>query len=114
MTTRRNLLIALGACAIAAPFCSFAQQKGKVWRITFLLEIEQSFYIPRIDAFKVGMRELGYLEGRDYVIDQRSAQADLARLPALAEELVKLKVDMIVSSGTPSAMAARNATREIP
>ena len=60
------------------------------------------------------MRELGYAEGRDYVIEHRSAQTDLARLPALAAELLALKVDVIVSSGTPSAVAARKATREIP
>jgi putative ABC transport system substrate-binding protein len=114
MITRRKLLIAIGVSALGAPLASFAQKRGKVWRIGFLWENEQSFYVPRFEGFRVGMRELGYLEGRDYAIEQRSAQADLARLPALAAELVALKVDVIVSSGTPSAMAARNATREIP
>ncbi len=60
------------------------------------------------------MRDLGYAEGKDYVIDQRSAQTDLARLPALTAELLALKVDLIVSTGTPSAEAARKLTRELP
>ena len=112
MITRRKILIAFGG-ALAAPFASFAQQR-KVWRIGFLLESEQSTYIRRVDAFKAGMSALGYAEGRDYVIEIRSAQSDPARLPALAAELVALKVDVIVSQGTPSAVAASKATREIP
>jgi len=111
---RRKLIIALGACALAAPLGSFAQQQNKVWRIGLLLERDPSDYVDRFDAFKAGMRELGYTEGRNYVIEQRSAQSELARLPALAAELLALKVDLILSSGTPSAVAARNATREIP
>jgi len=114
MNRRRKLVIALGAGALAMPFGPFAQQPGKLWRIDFLLEAEQSYYVSLIDAFKVGMRELGYAEGRDYVIEQRSAESEFARLPALAAELLALKADVIVSSGTPSAVAARNATREIP
>jgi ABC-type uncharacterized transport system substrate-binding protein len=112
--TRRRIVIALGASALAAPLRGFAQQQGRVWRIGFLLEGEQSSYVPLIDAFKAGMRELGYTEGRDYAIEQRSAQNDLARIPALAAELLALKVDVIVPSGTSSAVAASKATREIP
>jgi putative ABC transport system substrate-binding protein len=59
------------------------------------------------------MRELGYTEGRDYTIEHRSAQSDLARLPALAAELLALRVDVIVSSGTPSAFAAHKAAPQI-
>jgi putative ABC transport system substrate-binding protein len=116
MNNRRKLIVALGESALISPFASFAQQQGKVWRLGFLWESEQSDYdiIQRIDAFKAGMREFGYAEGRDYVIEQRSAQNDLARLPALVAELLALKVDVIVSEGTPSAVAARNATRVIP
>ena len=86
MNNRRKLVIALGAGALAMPFGPFAQQPGKLWRIDFLLEAEQSYYVSLIDAFKVGMRELGYAEGRDYVIEQRSAESEFARLPALAAE----------------------------
>jgi putative ABC transport system substrate-binding protein len=60
------------------------------------------------------MRELGYVDGRDYVLEQRAASNDISRLHALAAELIALKVDLIVASGTPSALAARDATREIP
>jgi putative ABC transport system substrate-binding protein len=114
MSTRREVLIALGAGALAAPYGAFAQQKGKVWRVGCLWEIEYSFYAPRIEAFKAGLRELGYAEGRDYSIEQRTAQSDLTRLPALVAELLALKVDVIILQGTPAAMAARNATREVP
>ena len=114
MTTRRELLIMLGAGALAAPLACFAQQKGKVWRIGFLWE---NAHVPsdgNIGAFKAGLHELGYTEGRDYVIEHRSAQSELARLPALAAELLALKVDVIVSSGTPSTEAARKVTHQIP
>jgi putative ABC transport system substrate-binding protein len=90
-----------------------SQQQGKIWRIGFLWQLEQSDYVKQIDAFKAGMRALGYAEGRDYVIEQRSAQNDLARLPALAAELLALKVDVIVPQGTPAAEAARKVTRDI-
>jgi putative ABC transport system substrate-binding protein len=114
VNNRRKLLIVLGVGALAAPFGSFAQQRGKVWRIGFLWERGRSDTVQSSDAFRTGMRELGYAEGRDYAIEQRFSQADLARLPALAAELLALKVDVIVSSGTPSAVAASKATREIP
>src|SRR6476660_6112734 len=116
MNRRRKLIIALGAVALAAPFGSIAQQTGKVWRIGFLSgSSDQSALIELRDAFKAGMRELGYTEGKHYVIEQRGgAQNDLHRLPALAAELIALKVDVIIPGGTPSAVAARRATREIP
>ena len=112
MITRRRVVLALGAGALA-PLASFAQQR-KVWRIGFLWEREQSDYSRRFSAFKAGMNALGYAEGRDYMIDHRSAQSDLARLPALAAELVALKVDVILPAGTQSTVAVSKATREIP
>jgi len=69
----------------------------------------------RLEAFRQGLRELGYVEGRTIIIEERSADEKYDRLPALAAELVKLKVDVIVADGgTPTIMAARNATRTIP
>jgi putative ABC transport system substrate-binding protein len=68
----------------------------------------------RIEALKAGLRELGYVEGRNLVIDFRWAEGDLARLPALADELVRLKPDVIVTATTPGAMAAKRATQSIP
>ena len=112
MNTRRKLVLALGAGAFA-PLAAFAQPR-KVWRIGFLQESKPTTDIPRLDAFKAGMSALGYVEGKDYVTEIRSAQDNLAGLPALAAELVALKVDVILPTGTPAAMAASKATREIP
>lgn len=114
MNNRRKLIVALGAGALATPFGSFAQHHGKVWRIGFLWEAAQSRNTQNFDAFKAGMQDLGHAEGKDYVVEQRSAKDDLAHLPALAAELLALKVDLFVTSGTPSAVAAHKATREIP
>jgi putative ABC transport system substrate-binding protein len=114
VNTRRKLLFALGASALVSPLASFAQPATKVWRVGFLWESDPSSYAAQLDSFKNGMRELGYAEGRDYVIEQRSAQNDFARLPVLVVELLALKVAMIVVSGTPAALAAQKATREIP
>ena len=119
MITRRKLVLALGAGALASPLSSFtplavlAQPAKKVWRIGYLAGNQQSLNIPQLDAFKAGMSALGYAEGSDYMIEVRPT-ADLARLPALAAELVALKVDVILTAGTPSLAAASKATREIP
>ena len=77
-----------------------------------LWEREQA--LQYLDGFKVGMRELGYAEGRDYAIEHRSAQSDLTRLPELVAELIALKVDLIFPSGTASAVSAHTATHDIP
>ena len=115
MNTRRKLVVALGAGAFVASLSSFAQQHGKVRRIGYLNEGEPSDESARrFDAFKGGLRELGYVEGKDYVVEQRFAQNDITRLPALAVQLVALKVDLIIIQGTPAAVAARNSTRDIP
>ena len=110
---RRQLLIALGAGALSAPFATFAQPR-KVWRIGYLGRSDESFHLPWLNAFKAGMSALGYVEGRDYAIELRLARSDIARLPALAAELVALKVDLILTSGTPTVAAASKASREIP
>lgn len=113
MTARRQLLIAFAA-AIAVPVSALAQKPNRVWRIGVLMESAPTGYVMALDAFKLGMRELGYVEGRDYVIEPRAALGDMTRLRALVAELVALKVDLIIPTATPSAIAARNATREIP
>ena len=114
MITRRKLVLAIGATTLVSPLSSVAQRVSKVWRFGFLRENEQPLSMTNTDAFKAGMSALGYTEGRDYVIEIRNAQSDFGRLPALAAELVALKVDIIVPNGTPSAVAASKATREIP
>src|SRR5262245_33440047 len=114
MTTRRELLYALGLCAVA-PLRALAQG-GKPRRIGFLWERPQAdaAYVQRLNAFKAGLSALGYAEGTDYVLEHRSAYSNPASLPAAAAELVALKVDLIVTSGPPSATAAAKATREVP
>ncbi|MBI3370735.1 MAG: ABC transporter substrate-binding protein [Betaproteobacteria bacterium] len=116
MNRRRKLVIALGAGALAAPLGSFAQQQGKVWRVGFLsyrrVEISDSDFA--YGPFRQGMRELGYVEGKNLVIEWRSAEGKTERLPALAAELVRMKVDLIVAAGTPAVAVAQKATTTIP
>ena len=103
--------MALAAGALA-PLAGFAQQRN-VRRIGILWNRTPAETTPYSDAFKAGMNALGYTEGRDYAIELRLS-TDLARFPALAAELVALKVDVILTSGTPTVLAVSKATREIP
>jgi putative ABC transport system substrate-binding protein len=111
VNNRRKLVIALGAAALTTPFGAIAQKQGKIWRIGFLSENEKRIAAPAIEAFKSGLRELGHI---DFVIEERYAQNDFARLPALVAELVALQVDVMLPSGTPSALAIHNFSRDIP
>jgi putative ABC transport system substrate-binding protein len=113
MNNRRKLLVALGAGALAAPLTSFAQQKGKVWRIGFLGAASASGLAGRVEALRAGLRDLGYVEGKSIVIEFRWAEGKYERLPELAAELVRLKVDVIVTHGVPTR-AAKAATTTIP
>ena len=115
-STRRKLLIALGAGALVAPFSSFAQQQNKIWRVGFLAPRHVDFLDSDVfyGPFRQGLRELGYVEGKNLVIEWRSAEGNNERLPGLATELVNLKVDVIVTVGTPATSAAQKATTTIP
>lgn len=116
MNNRRKLLVALGASTLAAPFAAFAQPQGKVWRVGFLhtrrrpVSLDTDF----LGAFPQGMHELGYVEGKNLVIEWRFADSQYERLPGLAAELVRLKVDVIVAAGPPVIIAAQKATTTIP
>ena len=106
-------------CLVAATLVStasfvHAQQSKKVPRIGYLTANYLSTISPLIEAFGQGLRELGYVEGKNIVIEYRYADTKLDRLPALADELVRLKVDVLVVGGPPVAVAAKNATRTIP
>ena len=116
MTTRRTFLIALGASVLAVPRGSLAQQQPKVARIGFLYfaSRQSSVDTGRYNAFVQGMRELGYLEGKNFIIEARFADGKAERIPALAAELVRLKVDVIVAQGTPVLRALQHATTTIP
>ena len=114
MNNRRKLVIALGASALAAPFTSFAQQPSKIGRIGFLTPFP-SANDPRFEAFKQQLRDLGQVEGKTFTVDYLSAEGKYDRLPALAAELARRNVDVIMADGgTPAATAARNAARTIP
>jgi putative ABC transport system substrate-binding protein len=94
MSNRRKLVIALGASVFVAPLGSFAQQQGRVWRIGILDATSTNPAL--LEAFRKGLHELGYVEGRNLVIEYRSADGRLERLAELAIELVRAKVDELV------------------
>jgi putative tryptophan/tyrosine transport system substrate-binding protein len=91
-----------------------AQQPKKVPRIGFLSPLSPSTISDRVEAFRQGLRELGYVEGRNIVIEWRYAEGKFDRLPALAAELVRLKVDVIATAGPTPIRAAKGATVTIP
>ena len=116
MRTRRSFLLVLGA-GVLAPSRSFSQAAGKVWRIGVLGSRRRP---DSIEADKVHgqiprrLRELGYVEGKNLVIEWRFAAGDYERLPALAAELATLPVDVLVTHGTQGIRAAQGATKTIP
>jgi putative ABC transport system substrate-binding protein len=116
MITRRQLVVVLGASALFAPLAALAQKQAKVWRIGFLYfgSYRSALETGRYAAFLQGMRERGYVEGRDFVVEARYADAKSERYPDLAAELVRLKVDLIVSTATAMHRAVRQATSTIP
>ena len=103
-------------CAMLVALGSFAeaQQPMKVPRVGYLSAPSRSAQSARHEAFRQGLRELGYVEGKNIVIEWRDAEGQLERLPDLAAELVRLKVDVIVAGGLPAARAAKQATTTIP
>ncbi len=113
MSSRRTFLATVTGGLLAASLVAEAQPAGKVSRIGFL------FYgspgpSPELDAFRQGLHELGYIEGQNITIEYRFASGRVGRLPELAAELVRLKLDVIVTPGTPASMAAKKATSTIP
>ena len=121
MKNRRTLLTALGAGSLTAPFAALAQQPaapagapGKVWRIGVLALGSRASSVPFAAAIVQGLRELGYVEGGNLVIEWRYTDGDLARLPGVAAELVQLKVDLIAAAGNDATVAAQAATSTIP
>ena len=114
MTTRRAFLGTLAGGLLAAPLAAGAQQAGKVYRIGYLAGGSSTSVAHLIEAFRQGLRELGWVEGQNIVIEYRSAEGRSDRLPDLAAELVRLKADIIVALATPDTVAAKNATGTIP
>jgi len=107
---RREFLVGAGAL-LAAPLAGLAQQRATaIPRIGFLGASTPEAWAPRVGAFRAGLRELGYVEGNTITIEYRFAQGHYDRLPELAAELVRLKVDVIVTHSAPGALAAKKAT----
>ena len=115
MITRRRILLALGGGALAAPLRSYAQRPVKrVARIGYLTNDTVSVDLPRRNAFKQGLRDLGHIEGQTIIIEYRVGGGDRGKLPQLMADLVQLKVDVVFAFNTASIRAAKNATKEIP
>ena len=110
---RRDAVVALLAIA-GAPLSGHAQQAAKVFRIGLLSSLSPSDTALWYKAFRQGLRDLGWVEGKNIGIDYRYAEGRSDRLPDLAVDLVRLKVEIIVAAVTPEALAAKNATKTIP
>jgi putative ABC transport system substrate-binding protein len=114
MISRREFLVFISGLAAALPVVARAQQVGKVYRIGILEPIPAAQNAANLDALREGLRNLGYVEGQNLVIEYRSADGRAERFPDLASELVRLKVDLIVTRGTPAVQAAKKAAGTIP
>jgi ABC-type uncharacterized transport system substrate-binding protein len=109
---RRAFLGAIAGGLLAAPLAAEAEQAGKVYRIGLLSA--NAAGVPLTGAFRQGLRDLGYVEGRNLVIQARYAAGKIEQLPALASDLVALGVDVIVTAGTLATRVAKNSTNTIP
>src|SRR5215210_1146449 len=110
----RRDFVAGVAGAAAWPCVTRAQQTEKPYRIGILERTSPTINASNLDGFRQGLRELGYVEGKSYVIEYRSSDGHDERFAGLATELVGLKVDLILTRGTPAALAAKSATGTIP
>lgn len=114
MTDRRTFIGIVAGGLLTAPLTMRAQPAGRVYRIGILEAIPAAQNAVNLDALLEGLRKLGYVEGRNLIIEYRSADGHAERYPDLAAELVHLNVDLIVTRGTPAAQAASSATATIP
>jgi putative tryptophan/tyrosine transport system substrate-binding protein len=110
---RREFIMLLGGAAATWPFAACAQP-SKIFRIAILETISSDLNTANLRAFREGLEQLGYTEGKGYVIDYRSADGHAERFPELVEELLQLHPDVIVTRGTPAALAAKQATTTVP
>src|SRR2546428_6570900 len=113
-STLRCIMI-LTLSLLVVPLATEAQQPGKVYRIGILAGSAQALdWQASNEALQQGLRELGYVEGKNLLLEYRYAEGNVARFPALAAELVRLNVDIIVATGHPMVLAAKQATPTIP
>ncbi|MBI1964608.1 MAG: ABC transporter substrate-binding protein, partial [Candidatus Rokubacteria bacterium] len=110
----RRVFIATATVILVAPLSADAQQAAKVPRIGFLGNSTAALEANLVGPFREGLRDLGYVEGQSILIEYRWAEGKYERFPALIAELVALKVDVIVTAGTPAALGVRKATTSVP
>jgi putative ABC transport system substrate-binding protein len=112
---RRAFMAMVASGLLVTPLAARAQQPAaKTYRIGILESVPAAQNAANLDALRRGLRELGYVEGRNLIMEYRSSDGRAERFPDLAAELVRLKVDLIVTRGTPATRAAKNATRTVP
>jgi putative tryptophan/tyrosine transport system substrate-binding protein len=107
---RRAFITLLGGAAAVWPVTAGAQHAGKMWRIAFITQAETNIY----EALFERLRELGYVEGQNIIIERRYAEGRAEKFQEFAAEMVRLKADLIITITTPAALAAKNATTTIP
>jgi putative ABC transport system substrate-binding protein len=106
---RREFIMLFGGAAVAWPLAVRAQHAGKIWRIGYMTHAD----VP-CDALFEGLRQLGYVEGKNIIMERRYAEGRAERFKEFAAEIVRLKADLIITTTTPAALAAKNATTTIP
>src|SRR5215470_16638427 len=110
---RREIITLLGGAAVRWPLAASAQTQPKIPRVGYVFGSTPTV-ADYIEAFRQGLRELGYLEGQTIVLELRWAEGRVERMPELVAELVGLNVDVLVAVSTPAVLAAKNATQTIP
>ena len=113
-STRRKLLAALGAATLAPPLIYAEEKSGKVWRIGFLGSETAAGYAKQIEAMRAGLRDYGFVEGKNLAIEYLWAEGKQERLPQLATDLARQKVDILVTHGSAGTRAVKAATTQIP
>jgi ABC-type uncharacterized transport system substrate-binding protein len=114
MITRRAFIAMVGGSILGGPLAADGQQVGKVYRIGYLTVPSREAAQGVADSFQLGLRDLGWIEGQNVVVDYRFADSNLDRLPDLAAELARLRADVIVAGANAAVIAAKTATRTIP
>jgi putative tryptophan/tyrosine transport system substrate-binding protein len=107
---RREFITLVGAAAVVSPLAAMAQRSAKIWRMGFIAHGHESFY----DALFEGLRDYGYVEGQNLIVERRFARGNAELFKDFAAEMVRLNVDVIVVVTTPAAVAVKNATTTIP
>src|SRR5215467_16382150 len=113
MIARRGFIVMVGGGILAIPVAGEAQSNGKVYRIGYLTVPSRETAQSVADSFQLALKELGWIEGKNIVVDYRFADSRLDRLPDLAAELAR-QADVIVAGANAAVIAAKNATRTIP